>query len=194
MKGLFLLGGSYKRVPGTFTLLDPVSREPTNQPLKNTYEFIHWTARERMSEKYGDYERAGLVGFKMKGVVTERDSAVVHDAEDKTHLPLPQGPGRLDAVQWVNEKLNVSVMEDEMRAFEQKILQLWDMQDLYAMTVDLDKRESSADQSGSDEISGNPAERLQKIISEGKRNTVDVSADTSEEVKVLSALRRGTTA
>ena len=191
MKGVFILGGSYLRVPGTFTETNPVTRDPTSQPLKNTYERIHWTARERMSEKYGDYEKAGLKGFTMKSVVTEPDSPFVHDAEDIAHLPLPQGADRHNAVQWINEALHVSLMEDEMRTFEQKILQLWDMQDLYAMTVDKAKGDSVAGEVGPEDMSAEAPERLQKLLDDGKRATVDVSAQTPV-LKPIAESRRET--
>ncbi|KIX03699.1 uncharacterized protein Z518_07252 [Rhinocladiella mackenziei CBS 650.93] len=192
MRGLFLLGGSYYRVPGTFTSLDPVSREPTPNRLRNTYETIHWTARQRMSQNIDNYDKAGLVDFTMKAVMTEPDSPIVHDAENKTHLPLPQGPGRLTAVQWVSERHKVSLMEDEMRSFEQKILQLWDMQDLYAMTVDSDKKGSLETQESDDDVTEATAERVQRLSNDRKRTTVDVSANTPEDLRVSSALRRET--
>jgi hypothetical protein len=50
-----------------------------------------------MTKNIDDYDKAGLVDFTMKAVITEPNSPVVHDAEDEEHLPLPQGPGRQTA-------------------------------------------------------------------------------------------------
>ncbi len=189
MKGLFVLGGVYCRVPGTFTSTNPLTREPTDHRLKNAFETIHWTARERMTKNIDDYDKAGLVDFAMKAVVTEPSSPVVHDAEDTSHLPLPQGPGRQTAVQWVSEKHHVSLMEDEMKPFEQKILQLWNMQDLYAMTVDPDER---AQATGGKQSSEPPAERMRKPIQDQKRSTVDVLASNSTTLPRGPSPRRET--
>ncbi len=41
MKGLFLLGGSYLRVPGSFTTTNPTTRESTEKRLQDTHETIH---------------------------------------------------------------------------------------------------------------------------------------------------------
>ncbi|KIW41405.1 uncharacterized protein PV06_06967 [Exophiala oligosperma] len=190
MRGIFVLGGEYTRIPGTFTSTNPVTREPTAKRLQNTFESIHWTARERMTKNIDDYSKAGLVDFTMKAVVTEPNSPVVHDAEDTKHLPLPQGPGRQVAVQWVSWKHRVSVMEDEMRSFEQKILQLWDMQELYAMTV---KRGSREKVNGRDQASDKAIERLQSLFQARKSSTYDVlSSDNTHIPTVEPSPRRET--
>jgi hypothetical protein len=67
-------------------------------------------------------------------------------------------------------------MEDAMKPFEQKILQLWDMQDLYAMTVDPDERTRATAGGQSSEL---PAERMRKLIPDLKSSTVDVLASNS---------------
>ncbi len=145
-----------------------------------------------MSADLGDYKRAGLNGFTMRPVITQPDSPLVHDAEASSQLPLPQGPDRRHAVQWFNKSLGVSVMEDEMRPFEQKILQLWDMQNLYAMTIDQNRRDSVIDPDDGQHRSGESREHPQKLISQGKRATIDVNADVSEELSTATRSRRDT--
>lgn len=179
-------------MPGTFTAANPQTREPTDKRLRNTYESIHWSARERMSGDVDDYGKAGLVDFSMKGVLTEPDSPVVRDAEDQNVLPLPGPPERLSAVQWVNSTLHVSLMEDDMRDYERKILKLWGMQQLYTLTTDKQERGSSASEGGIDGQPLSVAERIQQLKVYGKRPTSDLSVQTPPELVVDQTQRSGT--
>lgn len=180
MSLFFLFGGSYFRVPGTFTSVNPRTREFTDQRLKNTYESIHWSARERMSAQVDDYDKAGLVDFVMKGVVTEPDSPIVHEAADQEVLPSPGPPGRRTVVQWVNPKLNASLMEDDLREYEQKILKLWGMQQLYALATDKTANESFTSDNSLESTPRSAAERLQRFSIYGKRPTVDLTVESPE--------------
>ncbi|KAK5049822.1 hypothetical protein LTR84_003940 [Exophiala bonariae] len=182
MSLLFLFGGSYFRVPGTFTSVNPRTREFTDHRLRNTYESIHWSARERMSEQVDDYDKAGLVDFTMIGVATEPDSPVVHQVADQEFLPLPGPPGRPTAVQWVNRKLNVSLMEDDMREYERNILKLWGMQQLYTLATDKVANESFTTENSLEDKPRSAAERLQQLIVLGKRPTADLAIDRSSEL------------
>lgn len=180
MSLFFLFGGSYFRVPGSFTSVNPRTREFTDKRLKNTYESIHWSARERMSAQVDDYDKAGLVDFIMKGVVTEPDSPIVHETADQEVLPLPGPPGRRTVVQWVNQKLNVSLMEDDLREYEQKILKLWGMQQLYALATDKTANESITSVNSLESTPRSAAERLQRLSLYGKRPTVDLTVESPE--------------
>lgn len=181
MSLFFLFGGSYFRVPGTFTSVNPRTREFTDQRLQNTYESIHWSARERMSE-VDDYDKAGLVNFTMVGVTTEPDSPVVHEVADQQFLPLPGPPGRPTAVQWVNRRLNVSLMEDDMREYERNILKLWGMQQLYTLATDRIAKESFTTENSLEDTPRSAAERLQQLSVLGKRPTADLTIDRSSEL------------
>jgi len=146
-----------------------------------------------MSAQVDDYDKAGLVDFVMKGVVTEPDSPIVHEAANQEVLPLPGPPGRRTVVQWVNEKLEVSLMEDDLREYERKILKLWGLQQLYAMTIDTPAKEGFLSRNSLDSAHGESvAERLQRLSLHGKRPTAELTVETSPELLPQPSPRAGT--
>lgn len=146
-----------------------------------------------MSAQVDDYDKAGLVDFVMKGVVTEPDSPIVHMADDQEVLPLPGPPGRQTVVQWVNQKLDVSLMEDDLREYERKILKLWGLQQLYAMAIDKTAKESFMSENSLDRAhGGSVAERLQRLSIHGKRPTAVLTVETPPELSARLSPRSET--
>lgn len=66
MEGIYAVGGSKIRTPGRYTAVDPYSGRPTDEPLLNTCEYIHASARSRFKLRgpglgdKGDYECKSL--------------------------------------------------------------------------------------------------------------------------------------
>ena len=86
LTGVYIVGGTKTRTPGTYHRVDPDTFQETRRPLRDTCEFIHPSVRTRIRcdgpgvRDKGAYECKALDGYKLK----------VYDG----------GPGRPEVVVW----------------------------------------------------------------------------------------------
>ncbi|KAL9027664.1 MAG: hypothetical protein Q9196_003852 [Gyalolechia fulgens] len=72
LTGIYLLDGSITRTPGMYFRVDPTSGRATSNPLRQTNEYIHPSARTRLEldgpgkDDHGAYEGKALDPYKLK--------------------------------------------------------------------------------------------------------------------------------
>lgn len=71
LEGIYALGGSKVRTPGRYCATDPTNGKPTDDPLIDTHEYIHPSARARLKlhgpglDDRGEYECRALQDWKL---------------------------------------------------------------------------------------------------------------------------------
>ncbi|MCJ1409057.1 hypothetical protein MMC19_003134 [Ptychographa xylographoides] len=72
LKGIYMLGGTKHRTPGTYTRTDPGTGRPSAKPLRDTNEYVHPSVRARTEldgpgiEDRGTYRSRALEEYRLK--------------------------------------------------------------------------------------------------------------------------------
>ena len=98
MLGIYLVGGTTTRTPGQYCEVDPDTAESTGQPLRDTCEYIHPSARSRTLlkgpgvEDHGYYDCIPLDEYKLRKPDEERRTAIWTPRRGTQGKPLPESP------------------------------------------------------------------------------------------------------
>ena len=98
MIGIYLVGGRTVRTPGRYDEVDPVTSESTGEPLRETCEYIHPSARTRISlhgpgvEDEGEYDCHPLDGYKLRYTDEGRRTAIWQPRRGVEGIPIPESP------------------------------------------------------------------------------------------------------
>lgn len=96
--GIYLLGGRTTRTPGQYCEVDPVTGNSTGEPLRETCEYVHPSARTRIFldgpgvEDEGLYECHPLDAYKIRKPDEDRRTAIWTPRRGNRGIVLPESP------------------------------------------------------------------------------------------------------